>query len=499
MNAQEMMGELAALDEQVKRLVKTERRLHVAQKVIEAQLDRFKALSDLALRVGRADDPKAILEAALETLLRVLQVDQAAAFVASCGEPLAPVAFAAQPGLVPPLGRRWTAKLEAPSIPSVVFSPSRRGPPPDEDVRRCFDSVATHFGFERAESRAAAIEIAVPLRCRGVMPSCKATGAGGELALLALIVLRKTDGERSFHEHSVSEDDLPFLELVAGHTETALENALLCRELSSFASQLERRVAERTADLARTNEQLARNQAELAGAVAFREQVLAIVGHDLRNPLHAIRLSACGALRGAGLSDDTRRVLGRIDSAATRMVEMIGTLLDFAKSRFGAGLPISPEAMNLDDVVRQAVDELLATNPDRVIEVQLDASGRGRWDPGRMAQVVSNLVGNALTHGATTEPVRVSVSSDEAAVVLEVHNRGPVIPTELMPVLFEPFRRGLTSTKDSRLGGLGLGLYIVHQIVVAHGGTIAARSTAEAGTTFAVRLPRGERAHHDCG
>jgi signal transduction histidine kinase len=491
MSVRDVMGQLAALDEQVKRLVKTERRLHDAQKVIEGQLDRFKALSDLALRVSRADDPEAILDAALGTLLEVLLVDQAAAFVASCAEELVPAAFRAQPGLAPPCGKRWTAKLTTPRMRSVVFSPSRGGPAPDEDVRRCFDSVANHFARDRTDVDAAAVEIALPLR-GGVNPPCETAPASGDSVMLALIVLRKT-AHPSFHEHSVSEDDLPFLELVAGHTETALENALLCRELSSLASHLELRVTERTADLARANEELARNQGELAAAVAFREQVLAIVGHDLRNPLGAIRLSASVVLRRGDLSQETRRVLGRIDVAAMRMVEMIGTLLDFAQGRFRAGLPISPEAMSLEDVVREVVDELLATNPGRPIELNLDGSGRGLWDPGRIAQVVSNLVGNALTHGAATEPVRVYVTSADDAVLLKVCNRGPLIPPDLMPVLFEPFRRGPTSAKTSRMGGLGLGLYIAHQVVVAHGGTITARSTADEGTTFTVRLPRGER------
>jgi signal transduction histidine kinase len=496
-NARDLMGELDTLDDDVKRLVKTERRLHDAQKVIEAQLDRFKALSDLSLRVGRADSPEAILDAALGTLLQVLLIDQAAAFVASCSEELAPAAFKAQPGLAPPFGRQWTARLTAPQMRSVVFSPGRGGAPPVEDLRRCFASVATHFAGDRTDAETAAVEIALPLRCRGVIPACEKARARGDSALLALIVLRKT-AKPSFHEHAVSEDDLPFLELVASHTETALENALLCRELSSSASQLERRVIERTADLARANRELARNQTELAAAVAFREQVLAIVGHDLRNPLGAISLSASMALRRGDqlqdLSQETRRALGRIDAAATRMVEMIGTLLDFAQSRFRARLPISPEAMSLEDVVRKVVDELLTTNPGRPIELHLDGSWRGLWDPARIAQVVSNLVGNALTHGAATEPVRVSLSSADDAVVLEVRNRGPLIPAELMPVLFEPFRRGRTSAKTSRLGGLGLGLYIAHQIVVGHGGTIVARSTADEGTTFTVRLPWGERA-----
>ena len=110
------------------------------------------------------------------------------------------------------------------------------------------------------------------------------------------------------------------------------------------------------------------------------------------------------------------------------------------------------------------------------------------WDPARMSQTVSNLVGNALTHGERGAPVHVSVHGDEREVDLEVHNSGPPIPSDLLPVLFQPFRRGML--EDGTSWSLGLGLYIVDQIVAAHGGTVSVRSTAQEGTTFTVHLPR---------
>jgi signal transduction histidine kinase len=474
MNTQDLMKELAGLDEQVQRLVKTEKRLHGAHRTIEKQLNRFQAMSDLALRFSRAREPEAILDWTLEALLEVLLVDQGVAFLVPNAEALATPVIKTQRGLEPPPGRTWTAMLRPPLLPAAVFRPNARDEAADEDVRLCFDAVAAHLG---ADSSTASIEIALPLR-------------GNSDALRAVIVLRKAVRAPSFHEHSVGEDDRRFLELVASHTGTALENLLLYRQLSSFAADLEDKVAARTADLARANEELARKQGELAQALAFREQVMGMVGHDLRNPLNVVRLSVASSLRRKDVPDETRRHLSRIDGAAKRMVEMIGTLLDFAHARFGASLPIAPEPTDLAEVIRNVVEELRATNPDRAVRIELDGDGHGRWDPARMSQVASNLIGNALTHGSKSEPVRVSVLGDDEVVVLDVRNRGPAIPAELMPVLFEPFRRGPAAERPSRFGGLGLGLFIARHIVLAHGGTIAARSTADEGTTFTVRLPR---------
>jgi signal transduction histidine kinase len=172
------------------------------------------------------------------------------------------------------------------------------------------------------------------------------------------------------------------------------------------------------------------------------------------------------------------------------MLEMIETLLDFTASRFTGSLPIAPVATDLHDVCRGVVRELRAAAPDRSIELALEGDGRGTWDPARLAQVVSNLVSNALQHGARHSPVRVYVAGDDTAALLAVENEGPAIAPELMRVLFEPFCRGPSVPGASRARGLGLGLYIARQLVHAHGGTIDVESTPERGTAFTVRLPR---------
>ncbi|HSD18845.1 MAG TPA: PAS domain-containing sensor histidine kinase [Anaeromyxobacter sp.] len=233
-----------------------------------------------------------------------------------------------------------------------------------------------------------------------------------------------------------------------------------------------------------------RAQEELARALVFREQVMGILGHDLRNPLSAVRALASILERREDLPQDVRECLTEIDRAGQRMLEMIGTLLDFTHSRFKGGMPISQVSMDLDEVCRRVVDELLAAEPGRRIELDLSDDGRGSWDPARMAQVVSNLVANALEHGAKHGAVKVSVGGDDEEVALKVENQGAPIAPELMAVMFEPFCRGSALRDASHARGLGLGLYIVREIVKAHGGAITVESTRERGTTFTVRLPR---------
>ncbi|HYX91553.1 MAG TPA: ATP-binding protein [Myxococcaceae bacterium] len=233
-----------------------------------------------------------------------------------------------------------------------------------------------------------------------------------------------------------------------------------------------------------------RAQEELSQVLVFRERMLGILGHDLRNPLSAVRALASLLLEREDLPGDARESVEEIGRAGQRMLEMIETLLDFSKGRFQGGLPIAPVQADLHEVCRTAVDELLAAEPGRAIELQLDGNGRGIWDPARIAQVVSNLVANALEHGARHGTVRVSVGGDDEEAVLEVENQGPAISPELMAVMFQPFSRGSALRDASQARGLGLGLYIVSQIVSAHGGTIAVHSSEQRGTRFTVRLPR---------
>ena len=229
----------------------------------------------------------------------------------------------------------------------------------------------------------------------------------------------------------------------------------------------------------------------LARAVAIREQMVAILAHDLKNPLSSVLALARLYARKEDLAAGVRRALSQIDEASQRMVELIDTLLDFSAARMGGSLSVARVDGDLHDVARAAVEELRSTAPAREIVLRADGDTRAAWDPARMTQVVSNLVGNALTHGAPTVPIVVELEGDDRRVLLRVANGGPPIAPELLPLLFEPFRRGGDPTTRPR--GLGLGLYIAQEIVRAHGGAIGVESTSERGTVFTVDVPRGSQ------
>jgi PAS domain S-box-containing protein len=232
----------------------------------------------------------------------------------------------------------------------------------------------------------------------------------------------------------------------------------------------------------------ARLHSELAQALAYRERVMGILGHDLRNPVSAVLSLSSTLAQRADVPERTKEGLRHIHCSAERMEQMIATILDFTQLRFRGPPSLAREAFDFENLVRTVVDELRAANPGR--DVTLDARGelRGRWDVSRMGQVISNLVGNALTHGARESPVTVSLTSDHDSVFMAVTNHGPAIPGEALGRLFEPFWQGPRGGA-ARSRGLGLGLFIAQQIVQAHGGGIAVRSQNHQ-TTFTVRLPR---------
>ncbi len=232
----------------------------------------------------------------------------------------------------------------------------------------------------------------------------------------------------------------------------------------------------------------ARLHAEVAHALEYRERVMGILGHDLRSPVSAVLSLSATLSQRADVPDRAKEGLRHMRASGERMEQMIATLLDFTQLRFRGAPPLARESIDLEKLARTIVDELRAAHPTRDITLAARDELRGRWDISRMGQVISNLVGNALTHGARESPVSVSLTSDDDSVYIAVANRGPTIPSEAHGKLFEPFwqapREGAAKSR-----GLGLGLFIVQQIVEAHGGTIAVRSENEQ-TTFTVRLPR---------
>jgi signal transduction histidine kinase len=224
---------------------------------------------------------------------------------------------------------------------------------------------------------------------------------------------------------------------------------------------------------------------QLQGTARFREEFIGVVGHDLRNPLSAIRTGAHLLMNRAGLDERDLAVAERVAASADRMSRMIDELMDFTRGRLGGGIPLRRTVVDLESLCRDVVEEA-QTAHGRTVTLEVLGESRGHWDGDRLAQLLSNLVGNALQHSPADSAVRVTVHDEDDCTVLEVNNHGTPIPPEQLPHIFEPFRRGDRPQSQ----GLGLGLYIVERIVHAHGGTIAVRSTEREGTTFSVRVPR---------
>jgi K+-sensing histidine kinase KdpD len=223
----------------------------------------------------------------------------------------------------------------------------------------------------------------------------------------------------------------------------------------------------------------------------FREQFIAVLGHDLRNPLASIG-AGTELLRKTALTDKARSILTIMDKSVSRMSAIINNVLDFARGRLGAGLTLAVSPTLLEPVLRQVIDELQSTHPDRTIEVEFDLTQPVVADRVRIGQLLSNLLGNALTYGAAGAAVRVTASTD-GRFALAVCNKGTPIPPETRSRLFQPFSRG---EEWSHQQGLGLGLYISSEIARAHGGTIEVESSAEQ-TCFSFTMPLdgGARAH----
>lgn len=238
-------------------------------------------------------------------------------------------------------------------------------------------------------------------------------------------------------------------------------------------------LVERAALLEQARQALARNEA----ALKFADVFVGVLGHDLRNPLNAIS-TAAQLLQRLDPGPREAEVLRRLRASTDRMARLIDQILDFTRARIGGGIPIRPRPADLAVLVGDIAAETSTAAPDREIVSRIDGQTQASVDPDRFAQALSNLLGNAIQHGETG-PVEVEVDGRDAdAVQITVRNRG-VVPPEILPSVFEPFRSGTGS--EARLG---LGMYIARMIVEAHDGTIAMDSAPESGTQVRIRLPR---------
>jgi signal transduction histidine kinase len=218
----------------------------------------------------------------------------------------------------------------------------------------------------------------------------------------------------------------------------------------------------------------------------LREQFIAVLAHDLRTPMRAINCLAELVVKKTPLDQETVTMTRLMRDSATRMLNLIDNMLDLARGRLGGGLTLSRDAKEpLEPVLREVMAELSASHPDRVVEAEFTLTEPINCDRARIAQLFSNLLGNALTYGSADQPVRVRAISNAGSFELSVANAGEPIPPAALERLFHPFYRN--SVLHSR-EGLGLGLYIAHEIATAHAGTLGLKSTQEE-TRFTFRMP----------
>ena len=271
--------------------------------------------------------------------------------------------------------------------------------------------------------------------------------------------------------------------------------ALRATVIRLWSADEEAQLAFQSSELIRFNEAIDQILAESVQRYAremerSRELLLAVLGHDLRNPLSSIRMSAEVLARNPRTPRQNELTAGII-RASERMRKMILDLLDFTRTRLGAKLVIDAQHCDLAEVCRNIADEIRSAYPDREVSVESSGDCVGRWDCARMAQLVSNLVGNAVQHGHQSTPIEiVTVGDDPAFVALTVGNQGPVISPERHFSLFEPLNRNPPAADRGEAGSLGLGLYIAREIARAHGGSVTLLSSNDVGTFFEARLPR---------
>lgn len=236
---------------------------------------------------------------------------------------------------------------------------------------------------------------------------------------------------------------------------------------------------------------VALEKSRLDETAEFRERLIGIVSHDLRNPLAVIMMASKALARWEQLPPAAvNKLIARIQTSGNRVTDMIRDLLDFTQARLGNGIPIGRKAADLHDLVRQVVDEIEIAHPEREFFVHHSGNAQGHWDADRLAQVIGNLLSNAIAYSPKNSTIHVTTDGfSDDAVTLIVQNDSKAIPDEMLPHLFEPMRRTSAELTNANRS-VGLGLYIVKHIVEAHEGQVSVTSSDVEGTAVRVDLPR---------
>lgn len=272
--------------------------------------------------------------------------------------------------------------------------------------------------------------------------------------------------------------------------------ALRASVLRLWADHAQAGLATDVGDIVRFNEAV--DQAVAESVARYSRMInhsqhlfLAILGHDLRNPLNTTVVASQLLINSASLAPEHSAIATKIHRSGLRMSKLVDDLIDYTRTHLGASLPMDQAEADMAAIVQGTADELRIARPERPIKVTVAGPTLGKWDESRMAQVCSNLIGNALQHSPDTSPVSVRVQGDAARVSVAIHNVGNPIEPEAISMIFDPLVR--VGGRKTRVNGadtsLGIGLYIAKTIVEAHGGSISASSSHEDGTTFTFSLP----------
>lgn len=275
--------------------------------------------------------------------------------------------------------------------------------------------------------------------------------------------------------------------------------ALRSSVLRLWAVQVDITTADDIRDMIRFNEAIDQAQSESMARYArmLREAqnlFLAILGHDVRTPLGAISMGAQVLLQDTTLPEKALKVGIRILNSSKRMDAIVRDLLDFSTSHLGDGIPVDPHHVELSTICRNVVEEARTFHPERMIEVEIEGDTVGAWDGARMAQVFSNLISNAIQHGKPGSAIKVTMHGLPDAVIYEVKNQADPIQPSKLRTLFDPVKRfairPASERAQAQTQNLGLGLYVVKEIVAAHEGKVSVTSSENEGVVFSARLPR---------
>ena len=220
---------------------------------------------------------------------------------------------------------------------------------------------------------------------------------------------------------------------------------------------------------------------------------LAILGHDVRNPLGAISMGAQLIMQDASLPPRHLNVASQIMRSTLRVTDIVADLLDFATSHLGGGIPVTLDQYDLSAECRSVVQELRLFHPERQFKVDIADGIMATWDRARISQALSNIIGNAVQHGTADSAIWVTVSTEDDQVMLMVQNEGEIMSPARLRTMFDPGKsfaiKSVSERSASQTSNLGLGLYITHEIVLAHAGDIWVTSTEQEGTTVKLLIP----------